>query len=248
MPVHNADIAADFDELADLLEIEGANPFRIRAYRNAARTLRDLPTDVAAMLDQGEDLTELPGIGKDLAAKIKEIVETGTAAMLEEHRKTVPATLTELLKIPGIGPKRVKALYHHLGIRTLDQLQKAVEEGRVKGLKGFGEKSERYIRIHLKARTGEEKRFKLAIATQYAEALIAYLQASPGVKQVVAAGSYRRAKETIGDRIRRRRRELLRSGSADPARRPQHLVAVARPPLLPALPQRLLGKEPARLD
>lgn len=199
MPIHNADIAADFDELADLLEIEGANPFRIRAYRNAARTLRDLPRDVAAMLDQGEDLTELPGIGKDLAAKIKEIVETGTAAMLEEHRKTVPATLTELLKIPGIGPKRVKGLYHDLGIRTLDQLQKAAAEGRVRTLRGFGEKTERYILHQLKARTGEEKRFKLAIATQYAEALITYLKESPGVKQVVAAGSYRRAKETIGD-------------------------------------------------
>jgi len=199
MPIHNADIAADFDELADLLEIEGANPFRIRAYRNAARTLRDLPSDVTAMLERGEDLTELPGIGKDLAAKIKEIIETGTAAMLEEHRKTVPATLTELLKIPGIGPKRVKALYHDLGIRTLDQLQKAAEEGRVRSLRGFGEKTERYILNQLKARTGEEKRFKLAIATQYAEALIAYLKESRGVKQVVAAGSYRRAKETIGD-------------------------------------------------
>lgn len=199
MPIHNADIAADFDELADLLEIEGANPFRIRAYRNAARTLRDLPDDVAAMLEKGEDLTELPGIGKDLAAKIKEIVETGTAAMLEEHRRTVPVTLTELLKIPGIGPKRVKALYHDLGIRTLDQLQKAAEEGRVRTLRGFGEKTERYMLHQLKARTGEEKRFKLAIATQYAEALIAYLKESPGVKQVVAAGSYRRAKETIGD-------------------------------------------------
>lgn len=199
MPIHNADIAADFDELADLLEIEGANPFRIRAYRNAARTLRDLPGDVTAMLEKREDLTELPGIGKDLAAKIKEIVETGTAAMLEEHRRTVPATLTELLKIPGIGPKRVKALYHDLGIRTLDQLQKAAEEGRVRTLRGFGEKTERYLLHHLKARTGEEKRFKLAVATQYAEALIAYLKESPGVKQVVAAGSYRRAKETIGD-------------------------------------------------
>jgi DNA polymerase (family X) len=199
MPVHNADIAAVFDEIADLLEIEGANPFRIRAYRNAALTLRDLPREVAAMIDGGEDLTELPGIGEDLAAKIKEIVETGTAAMLEAHRKTVPATLTELLRIPGIGPKRVKALYHDLGIRTLDQLKKAAQDRRVRALQGFGEKTERHILDQLKASQSEEKRFKLAIATQYAEALIAYLKESPGVKQVVAAGSYRRAKETIGD-------------------------------------------------
>jgi DNA polymerase (family 10) len=199
MPVHNADIAAVFDEIADLLEIEGANPFRIRAYRNAARTLRDLPRDISAMLDRGEDLTELPGIGEDLAAKIKEIVATGTAAMLEEHRKKVPATLKELLKIPGIGPKRVAALYRDLGIRTLDQLEKAAQAGRVRALPGFGEKTERHILDQLRARTGEPKRFQLAIATQYAEALIAYLKQSPGVKQVMAAGSYRRAKETIGD-------------------------------------------------
>ena len=199
MPVHNADVAAVFEEIADLLEIEGSNPFRIRAYRNAARTLRDLPREVGTMLDEGEDLTELPGIGEDLAGKIKEIVETGTAAVLEEHRKRVPKTLTELLRIPGIGPKRVKALYHDLGIRTLDQLRKAAQDGLVKSLHGFGEKTERYILDQLKAKTNEEKRFQLAVATQYAEALITYLRESPGVKQVVAAGSYRRAKETIGD-------------------------------------------------
>jgi DNA polymerase (family 10) len=199
MPVHNADVAAVFEEIADLLEIEGSNPFRIRAYRNAARTLRDLPREVGAMLDEGEDLTELPGIGEDLAAKIKEIVETGTAAALEEHRKKVPKTLTELLRIPGIGPKRVKALYRDLGIRTLAQLQKAAQDRRVRSLQGFGEKTERYILDQLKARTGEEKRFKLAVATQYAESFIAYLKASAGVKKVVAAGSYRRAQETIGD-------------------------------------------------
>lgn len=199
MPVHNPDIAADFDELADLLEIEGANPFRIRAYRNAARTLRDLSMDVAVMLGRGEDLTELPGIGKDLAAKIKEIVETGTAAMLEAHRKAVPSTLTELLTIPGLGPKRVHALYTELGIRTLDQLRRAAQAGRVKALQGFGEKTERHILEQLKARTGGEKRFKLAIAAHYAEALTTYLKAIPGVTRVAVAGSYRRAKETVGD-------------------------------------------------
>jgi len=199
MPVHNADVAAVFEEIADLLEIEGSNPFRIRAYRNAARTLRDLPREVGAMLDEGEDLTELPGIGEDLAGKIKEVVETGTAAMLEQYRKKVPKTLTELLRIPGIGPKRVRALYHDLGIRTLDQLQKAAQDGLVKSLHGFGDKTERYILNQLKERAGEEKRFQLAVAAPYAEAVIAYLEESPGVKQVVAAGSYRRAKETIGD-------------------------------------------------
>jgi len=199
MPVHNADIAAVFDEIADLLEIESANPFRVRAYRNAARTLRDLNQDVAAMIAHGQDVTELPGIGEDLASKIEEIVQTGTAAMLEEHRKKVPATLTNLLKIPGLGPKRVQTLYHKLGIRTLDDLRNAAQDGRVKALQGFGAKTEQHILDQLKARTSEAKRFKLAIATQYAEALIAYLRASPEVEQIVVAGSYRRAKETIGD-------------------------------------------------
>lgn len=199
MPVHNADVAAVFDELADLLDIEGANPFRIRAYRNAARTLRDLPGEVSAMLAKGEDLTELPGIGEDLAAKIKEIVETGTAASLEAHRKKVPSSLTDLLRIPGIGPKRVKALYRDLGIRTVEQLQKAAREGRVRGLQGFGDKTEQHILEQLKARTSSEKRFKLAVATQYAESLMDHLRKSSGVKRVVAAGSYRRAKDTIGD-------------------------------------------------
>jgi DNA polymerase (family X) len=199
MPVHNADIAAVFDEIADLLEIESANPFRVRAYRNAARTLRDLTQDVAAMIAQGEDVTELPGIGEDLGSKIKEIVETGTAAMLEEHRKKVPATLTNLLKIPGLGPKRVQALYHKLGIRTLDDLRNAAQNGRVRVLQGFGAKTEQHILEQLTARTSEAKRFKLAVATQYAESFIAYLKASAGVETIVAAGSYRRAKETIGD-------------------------------------------------
>jgi DNA polymerase (family 10) len=161
--------------------------------------LRDLLREVASMLDEGEDLTQLPGIGEDLAGKIKEIVQTGTSALLEEHRKTLPATLTELLRIPGIGPKRVKALYRELGIRTVDQLGKATQEGRVKTLQGFGQQTERHILDQLNAMKGKEKRFQLAIATQYAEALIAYLKKSPAVKQVVAAGSYRGAKETIGD-------------------------------------------------
>lgn len=199
MPVHNADIAAKLDEIADLLEIEGANPFRIRAYRNAARTLRDLSREVTSLLAQGEDLTELPGIGKDLAGKIEDIVKTGTTPMLDEHRRAVPPTLLDLLKIPGLGPKRVKTLSQALGIRTLKDLHDAARTGRLNALTGFGEKLERQILHELEARAGAEGRFKLATAAQYAEALVAYLKDSPGVGRVVAAGSYRRARETIGD-------------------------------------------------
>ncbi len=199
MRMHNADIAVVLDEIADLLEIEGANPFRIRAYRNAARTLRDLSADVADTMAKGQALSELPGIGQDLAAKIKELLETGTIAMLEEHRKQIPSTLVELLRIPGLGPKRVKALYQDLGIRTLSELHRAAKGGRIRHLPGFGEKTEQHILQTVQARGGQERRFKLAIAAQYADPFLAYLKQSPGVKQVMAAGSYRRAKETIRD-------------------------------------------------
>jgi DNA polymerase (family 10) len=199
MPVHNADIAAIFDEIADLLEIEGDNPFRIRAYRNAARTLRDLGREASSMIEHGEDLTDLPGIGDDLAAKIRDIIATGATPLLSKLRKRVPPALTELLHIPGLGPKRVKTLYHELDIHTLEQLQRAALDGRIHSLPGFGVKTEQHILQALKAQTGVAKRFPLALAAQYAESLVSYLQQVPGVKQVVIAGSYRRAKETVGD-------------------------------------------------
>jgi DNA polymerase (family 10) len=199
MPLHNADIAAIFEEIADLLEIESANPFRIRAYRNAARTLRDLGRDVGSMVDKGEDLTELPGIGKDLAAKIQEILETGTTATLTKLRRQLPPALADLMKIPGLGPKRVRALYHELDVHSLEQLYRACRDGRIRELPGFGEKTESRILQAIEARAGMVERFKLAVAAQYAEALAAYLRQAPGVRQVVVAGSYRRAKETVGD-------------------------------------------------
>jgi len=197
--VHNAEVATAFEEMADLLEIEGANPFRVRAYRFAARTLRDLPAEVGEMVAKGEDLTSLPGIGDDLAGKIKEILATGTAAALEAQRKRVPATLTELLRIPGLGPKRVKTLAHELKIRSLSELQTAAQAGRVRTLAGFGEKTEQHILGALATRLAEAQRVQRAVAIPYAEALVAYLEQSSGVSRVIAAGSYRRGLETIGD-------------------------------------------------
>ena len=197
--VHNAEVATAFEEMADLLEIEGANPFRVRAYRFAARTLRDLPAEVGEMVAKGEDLTSLPGIGDDLAGKIKEILATGTAAALEAQRKRVPATLTELLRIPGLGPKRVKTLAHELKVRSLSELQTAAQAGRVRTLAGFGEKTEQHILDALATRLAEAPRVQRAVAIPYAEALVAYLEQSSGVSRVIAAGSYRRGLETIGD-------------------------------------------------
>jgi DNA polymerase (family X) len=199
MPVHNADITVIFEEIADLLEIEGANPFRIRAYRNAARILGDLPQEVCALVGRGDDLTRLPGIGSDLAGKISEIVTTGHCSLLERLRKELPPAITELLKIPGLGPKRVKALYHDLDVQTVEQLHRAAQDGRIRALHGFGAKTEQNILQAVQAHASQSRRFKLATAAQYAETLRAFLQAIPGVQQVVVAGSFRRMRETVGD-------------------------------------------------
>ena len=199
MPVHNADIANIFEEIADLLEIENANPFRVRAYRNAARQLQGMGVAASDMVAGGEDLTELPGIGDDLAAKIQEIVETGKCQFLEKLRQKTPPTITELLKIPGLGPKRVRALYHELDVHTLEQLARAARDGRIRKLPGFGEKTEQTILEAISAHVEKQARFKLAVAAQYAEPLKKYLEKIPGVSQVTLAGSYRRFRETVGD-------------------------------------------------
>ncbi|MBI2313790.1 MAG: DNA polymerase/3'-5' exonuclease PolX [Betaproteobacteria bacterium] len=200
MPVHNADIAVVLEEIADLLEIQGENPFRIRAYRNASRIVGDLGRDIAKMVEKGENLVELPGIGEDLAGKICEIVHTGSCGLLAKLHKQLPPAITELLKIPGLGPKRVKTLHEKLKVQTLDELAEACREGRVRDLAGFGEKTETHILEAIQARPAAgNARFKLAIAAQYAEALVAYLRAIPGVTQAEVAGSFRRARETVGD-------------------------------------------------
>ena len=199
MPVHNADITAIFNEIADLLEIQGANPFRIRAYRNAARILGDLPQEARVLVEKGDNLTRLPGIGSDLAGKISEIVTTGHCSLLDRLRRELPPAVTELLKIPGLGPKRVKALYHDLDVQTVEQLQRAAQDGRIRALHGFGEKTEQNILQAVQAHASQGRRFKLATAAQYAEALRDFLQAIPGVLQVTVAGSFRRMRETVGD-------------------------------------------------
>jgi DNA polymerase (family 10) len=199
MPVHNADIARVFDEIADLLELDEANPFRVRAYRNAARVVGEVRFDIAARLAAGEPLPKLPGIGEDLGAKIREIAATGTCALREKLGKKMPAGITELLRVPGLGPKRVSALYHELDVHSLPQLQRAALDGRLRALAGFGEKTERKILEAVEAQLGKAKRWKLAVAGDYARSLADYLRAGKGIADVVVAGSFRRMKETVGD-------------------------------------------------
>jgi len=199
MPVHNADIAGVFDEIADLLEIQEANPFRVRAYRNAARTVENLSLELAGAVGSGQRLPKLPGIGADLAAKIEEIVRTGTCGLLVRLRKELPAGVTELLRVPGLGPKRVKALYRDLAVKTLPQLLRAAEQGRVRELQGFGPARETQIADAVKRQLSKARRFKLAVATQYARPFADYLRGVRGVDRVEVAGSYRRMRDTVGD-------------------------------------------------
>ena len=162
MPVHNADIAAVFEEIADLLEIRGENPFRIRAYRNAARTVGALGLDLKALIDAGQALPKLPGIGADLEGKIREIVSTGASALLTHLHRQLPPAITELLKWPGLGPKRVKALHDSLKINTVEQLRRAAGAGLIRKLPGFGAKIETRVLEALAARPGPETRMRLA--------------------------------------------------------------------------------------
>ena len=199
MPVHNAEIAEAFRRLADLLEIEGGNRFRVRAYRNAAATIAGLPHDAAAMIAQGEDLSALPGIGDDLAGKIAELAETGALALLEELEARVPPGLSDMRRVPGLGPKRVKALHDALGVDTLDALRKAAGQGRLRAVPGFGAKTEAHILEQLDRLATGERRLRLIDAEHIAAPLLAYLKGLGGVKQVTVAGSFRRERETVGD-------------------------------------------------
>jgi len=198
MPVHNTDIAEIFNQFADLLEIDGANPFRIRAYRNAARTIASLAQSAADMVTEGKDLTELPGIGKDLAQKIEEIVKTGTLSQLKELEGHVPPQLSKLMKMPGLGPKRVHTLHEKLGITTLEELKMAAEKGKISQLRGFGKKIEQMVLEEIgQVKKGE--RIKLSIAEEIANGIVTHLKKVEGVKEIEVAGSYRRRKETVAD-------------------------------------------------
>jgi DNA polymerase (family 10) len=199
MPIYNTDIAKIFGEIADYLEIAGDNPFKIRAYRNASRTVQGLGPELQDMVARKEDLTGLPGIGKELAAKILEILETGSSRALQKLQDRIPGDVGQILKLPNLGPKRVGVLYHELNIRNLEQLKTAAREGRIQSLPGFGRKTENQILEAIEARAEKEERFKLDVVETVADSIQDYLKKISGVHQVVVAGSCRRSKETAGD-------------------------------------------------
>ena len=195
----NVEIAQCFEDIADLLEIQGENPFRIRAYRNAARTVQGLPDEAAALLARGKDLSEFPGIGADLAGKIADLATMGTTALLDDLKKQFPPGLTELLRVPGLGPKRVALLHEKLRIDDLAGLKAAVAAGKLERIDGLGPKLVAQLTAAVAPAAAPARRYTLAEAAAEAEPLAAYLRKAPGVERVEIAGSYRRGRETVGD-------------------------------------------------
>ena len=198
--MQNSSIAESFDIMADLLEITGENPFRIRAYRNAARTVRSMPSDIGEMVKKNNiELSSYPGIGKDLASKIEELYTTGHLAVLDRLEKKISPELVNLMRITGLGGKRVALIHNKLGLSTIDQLESAAKEHKICQLPGMGEKIEESIIQGIAQFRVSIGRYLLAVAEEVANALIEYLKANLCISQITIAGSYRRRKETVRD-------------------------------------------------
>ena len=195
----NPEIARCLGELADLLEIEGANPFRIRAYRNAVRTVEEQTTPLARFAEEGRDLEELSGIGQEMARHIREMCTTGRFELLEEVGTRVPRSLVALKRLPGVGPKKAQKLWEELGVESVDQLETAAREGRVADLAGFGERSQEKILASIADYREHQERVRLVDADRHVGPLVEYLSEIPEVERIEVAGSYRRRVETVGD-------------------------------------------------
>jgi len=197
----NAAIAALFDHVADLIEYQGGNVFRVRAYRNAARTINAMVESLASVRqDPQRRLTDLDGIGADLAGKIVDLLDTGRLPLLEELEREVPKAAFELMRVPGLGPKKAKALIDALGIDSLDALEAACRDDRVAGVKGFGAKTQAAIFDNIAfAKSPEHARLLWAEADEIVQSLLAWMRECPAVQRVEGAGSWRRGRETVGD-------------------------------------------------
>jgi DNA polymerase (family 10) len=186
--------------MADLLEIKGGeNPFRIRAYRNAVLTVQDHATPLRALVERGDDLTELPAIGADLAGHITELVRTGRLTRLDELAAEIPRSLVTLTRLPGVGPKRARKLWDELDVTTIDELEAAAKAGDVAELAGFGEKTQTKILAAIERYRKRQGRYRLNEADVLVAPLLEWLRRSKAVEDVQVAGSYRRRRETIGD-------------------------------------------------
>jgi len=195
----NADVARVLARIATMLEIDGANPFRVRAYREGARVIESQVEPIATLAAAEGGLAALPGIGKDLAQKILEIAETGTTGIYDEMQAKIPLEVVGFTELQGLGPKRVKTLYEQLGIRDRAGLETAARDGKLRDLPGFGEKVEQNVLKALASARQWEGRMPLAGAWSVAHAIAGHIARVPGVEQVEIAGSFRRRKETVGD-------------------------------------------------
>lgn len=197
--MENIDIARTLRETADLLEIQGANPFRIRAYRNAVRTIDGLTRSLQDLVAAGDDLTELQGVGREMDLHIRELLQTGQLSTLNAVVEEVPRALVELTRLDGVGPKKAKKLYDELGIESVEGLQAGIEDGSVPRLKGFGARSAEKMLRAIEDHRRQQGRFLRSEVEPYVESLMAWMEKAPGVTRVEVAGSWRRRRETIGD-------------------------------------------------
>jgi DNA polymerase (family 10) len=195
----NTAIAKVFQDIADLLELKGENPFKIRAYQRAARTIEHLPKEIEIMLEEGEDLKDIPGVGDAIAKKTTELVSTGKLGYYEELKSEFPKGITGLLEIPGIGPKTANKLSTELGIKSVDELEKAIQEGNVAKLFRLGDKTADNILHQIQALRRKDQRIPIGEALPIVDEVFKALRPIPGVKNLTAAGSLRRFRETVGD-------------------------------------------------
>lgn len=198
MPISNAQIAQVFYRIAELLDIKGENPFRVRAYEKAAMVIESLTEPVEKVYREGR-LTEIPGIGKSIAEKIAELIETGRLSYLEELEASIPAGVVELLKIPEVGPKTAWLVYEKLGIKSIEEMEKAAREGKLRQLPGLGPKTEENILKGIERLRRFGERVPLGIALPFARQVVEWLKERAPIDKIEPAGSIRRRKETIGD-------------------------------------------------
>jgi len=194
----NALLSAVFDQMADIMEILGEDRFHINSYRKVARTIGDLPVDAGLLLEEGR-LAKLPGIGKSSLAKIEEFIERGKITAHTALLERIPTSLLELLQIPGMGPKSVKAVYENLKVASIEDLKRTLADGSLAGLPGFGEKKAAALQKGIEFLQASAGRIRLDQALEAAAMVIAHLQALPGIDRIEPAGSLRRRAETIGD-------------------------------------------------
>ena len=195
----NSDVAKVFQDIADLLELKGENVFKIRAYQKAARAIDYYPRELEALIDEGEDLRSIPGVGEAIAKKAAELITTGKLGYYEDLKAESPQGITNLLDIPGIGPKTADRLSSELGVSSVDELERAINEGQLAKLSRLGEKTAENILHQIQTLRRKDQRIPIGKALPIVEEITATLRSIPGVKNLTPAGSLRRFQETVGD-------------------------------------------------